>query len=55
VAFGFEPENLVQTLTNSFAHFLDEGVSNGVLTQSEVNGWLQQIETQFRNRVNWRV
>lgn len=53
-AFKFDPENLVETLTNSFVPFLEEGVTNGVLTNSEVETWKEKIRVQFRNRVNWQ-
>ncbi len=30
--FGFDPENLVETLTASFVPFLEQGVENGVIS-----------------------
>ena len=50
---GFEPENLVETLTASFVPFLEEGVDNGVISSDEVAMWTEQIRTQFSNRVYW--
>ncbi len=52
-SFGFDPENLIDTLTASFDHFLEEGVTNGVITSSEVDSYSSQIRTQFSNRVYW--
>ena len=50
---GFDPENLVETLTASFVPFIEQGVTNGVLTSDKVADWTEQVRTQFRNRVNW--
>jgi hypothetical protein len=52
-AFGFDPENLVETLTASFVPFLEQAVTNGVITNAELANWTEQVRTQFRNRVNW--
>lgn len=52
-AFGFDPENLVETLTASFIPFLEEGVANGVITSDEVADWTAQVRVQFSNRVYW--
>ena len=51
--FGFEPENLVETLTASFVPFLEEGVENGVISSDDVEAWTERIRTEFRNRVYW--
>lgn len=53
-AFGFDPENLVETLTASFVPFLEQGVSNGVISSSELTNWTTQVRTQFSNRVYWQ-
>lgn len=53
-AFGFDPENLIETLTASFAPFIEQGVSNGVITTDEAADWKQQVRTQFSNRVYWK-
>ena len=52
-AFGFDPENLVETLTASFVPFIEKGVTNGVITSDKVADWTEKVRTQFRNRVNW--
>ena len=52
-SFGFDPENLVETLTASFVPFIEQGVTNGVITTDKVAEWTEQVRTQFRNRVNW--
>lgn len=51
--FGFDPENLVETLTASFVPFIEEGVENGVITTDEVEAWTDRVRTEFRNRINW--
>ena len=51
--FGFDPENLVETLTASFAPFIEQGVNNGVITNDEAAHWMERIRTEFRNRVYW--
>ncbi|MEM9775308.1 MAG: hypothetical protein AAF902_12060 [Chloroflexota bacterium] len=51
--FGFDPENLVDTLTASFVPHLEEGVENGVLAVDEVAEWEAKIRTEFSNRVYW--
>jgi len=51
--FGFDPENLVETLTASFAPFIEEGVDNGVISSDEVETWTERVRTEFSNRVYW--
>ena len=51
--FGFDSENLVDTLTASFVPFLEEGVANGVLGSDEVEAWTAKVRTEFSNRVYW--
>ncbi|MEM7125123.1 MAG: hypothetical protein AAF702_02275 [Chloroflexota bacterium] len=51
--FGFDPENLVETLTASFVPFLEEGVENGVISNDEVEAWTEKMRTEFSNRVYW--
>ena len=51
--FGFDPENLVETLTASFVPFIEQGVQNGVITEDEVDYWTERVRTEFRNRVYW--
>ncbi|MBX2835201.1 MAG: hypothetical protein KTR35_00020 [Gammaproteobacteria bacterium] len=51
---GIEPENLIQTLTNSFEPFIDQGVAKGLITQADKPEWIDRVKTQFRNRVYWR-
>jgi hypothetical protein len=53
-AFGFAPENLVETLTASFVPFLEQAVTNGVITNAQLPNYTEQVRTQFRNRVNWK-
>lgn len=51
--FGFDPENLVDTLTASFVPFIEGGVENGVISSDEVEAWTERIRTEFSNRVYW--
>ncbi len=51
--FGFDPENLIDTLTASFVPHLEEGVENGVISRDEVETWTEQIRTAFSKRVYW--
>lgn len=51
--FGFDPENLVDTLTASFVPFIEEGVENGVISADEVDAWTEKVRTEFSNRVYW--
>ena len=50
-AFGFNPDNLVETLTVGFVPFIVAGVSNGVIADNEIETWVEQVRTQFSNRV----
>lgn len=53
-ALGILPENLIQTLTNSFEPFVDQGVALGLITQSEKLEWLERVKTKFHYRVHWK-
>lgn len=50
---GFKPENLVETLTNSFEPYLIEAVQNGVIAPAEFEQWKSKIRQQFDKRVHW--
>ena len=50
---GLSSDNLVQSLTNSFAPHVDAAVSAGVITEAERELWMQRIESKFAARVNW--
>lgn len=51
--FGFDPENLIETLTASFVPYIEQGVRNGVITDDEIAYWTERVRTEFRNRVYW--
>ncbi|WP_025770037.1 hypothetical protein [Thioalkalivibrio sp. HK1] len=51
--FGFDPVDLIDTLTASFAPFVEEGVDNGVISAKEADIWIERIGAEFRNRVHW--
>ena len=50
---GSMPENLVETLTNSFEPYVNQGVAKGIITQAERLVWIERVRTEFRNRVYW--
>ncbi len=51
--FGFDPENLIDTLTASFAPFVEEGVDNGAIPASEAGVWIERIRAEFHKRVHF--
>ncbi len=51
--FGFKPENLVETLTNSFEPYLIEAVENLVIPPAEFERWKSRVRQQFYKRVHW--
>lgn len=51
--FGFDPENLIDSLTLSVVPFLEEGVENGVLPATELEDWTAKIRAEFSKRVYW--
>jgi len=50
---GLPPENLIQTLTNSFEPFIDQGVTLKVITQADKPEWIDRVKTAFHYRVYW--
>lgn len=52
-AQGVSADDLVETLTNSYRHLVEQGVDNGVIAEREVDEWLAEIRVQFENRVYW--
>ena len=52
-ALGISPDNLVQTLTNSFEPYVDQGVAAGLITQAEKPEWIERVKAEFYKRVNW--
>ena len=50
---GILPENLIQTLTNSFEPFVDQAVEKGIITQAERLVWIERVRTEFHYRVYW--
>ncbi|MGK7913355.1 MAG: hypothetical protein AB4050_18030 [Synechococcus sp.] len=51
--FGFDPDNLVESLTASFVPFIQEGIDNGVITEDEAVIWTEEVRTGFETRVYW--
>jgi len=52
-ALGIPPENLIQTLTNSFEPYVDQGVALGFVTPAEKLDWIDRVKTAFHSRVYW--
>jgi len=52
-ALGILPDNLIQTLTNSFEPFIDQGVALELITQAEKREWIDRVRTEFHYRVHW--
>ncbi len=53
VELGRDPDDLVETLTASYAPYVDEGVVNGVITEAEAADWIDLLRTEFNDRVYW--
>ena len=51
---GIPPENLIQTLTNSFEPFIDQGVALQIITQAEKPEWVDRVRAAFHERVYWQ-
>jgi len=51
--FGFEPENLVESLTASFVPLIQQGVENGVIVAGDAEAWTEKVRGEFRRRVYW--
>lgn len=50
---GMIPENLIQSLTNSFEPYVDQAMEIGLITQSQKHEWIERLKTEFRYRVYW--
>ena len=46
-------ENLIQTLTNSFEPFVDQGAALGLITPAQKLKWIERVKTEFHYRVHW--
>lgn len=53
VELGRDPDDLVETLTASYAPYVSEGVANGVITEEEAVDWIDLLRTEFNDRVYW--
>jgi len=52
-ALGIPPDNLIQTLTNSFEPFIDQGVALGIISELEKPDWVDRVKANFHFRVHW--
>ncbi len=48
-----DPDALIESLTNSYIPFVDEGVENGVIAADEANEWIELLRNEFTDRVFW--
>lgn len=53
VALHLSPDHLIQSLTNSFEPYIDQGVSLGVITAKDKPEWVSRVKAKFRKRVFW--
>lgn len=51
---GIPPKNLIQTLTNSFEPYVDQGLALGLISQAEKLEWVNRIKAAFHDRVYWQ-
>ena len=52
-ALGILPENLIQTLSNSFEPFVDQAVALKLITQAQKLEWMDRVKSEFQDRVYW--
>lgn len=50
----YDPDRLVESLTNSFMPYVDEAVSNGVIAAADAPAWREKVRAQFHRRVYWQ-
>ena len=50
---GYNPDNLIESLTSSFVPYIQEGVDNAIINQEEAKAWIGRIRDEFRKRVHW--
>ncbi|MDJ0833068.1 MAG: hypothetical protein QNJ69_06060 [Gammaproteobacteria bacterium] len=51
---GLDPGKLVESLTNSFAPYVDEAVVKGIIPASDATAWIGKVREQFQRRVYWQ-
>ena len=51
---GIPPENLIQTLSNSFEPFIDQAVARAVINPAEKQAWVDRVKSAFYERVHWK-
>lgn len=52
--FGFDPENLLLTLEDSYTPWVSEAVTKGVVSKTDAEYWGTKISEALRVRVYWR-
>ncbi len=52
-ALDKDPDALVDSLTNSYVPFVEEGVVNGVISEDELAEWVELLRVEFTDRVFW--
>ena len=52
--FGFDPENLLETLKASYAPWIDQATESGLISLSDADNWSEKIADALRLRVYWQ-
>lgn len=52
--FGFDPENLLETLKASYAPWIDQATESGLISSSEADIWSEKIADALRVRIYWQ-
>ena len=51
--FGFDPENLLLTLEDSYTPWVSEAVTKGIVSKTDADYWSQEVSEALRVRVYW--
>ena len=52
--FGFDPENLLETLKASYAPWIDQATESGLISSSDADNWSEKIADALRLRIYWQ-
>ncbi len=51
---GYDPDKLVESLTNSYEPYIEEAVTKGIIPASDATTWKAKVREQFKRRVYWQ-
>ena len=51
--FGFDPENLLLTLEDSYSPWISEAVTKGIVSEADAEYWDKAVSEALRVRVYW--